>query len=140
MSDSAFIDIREIARVEAFWWVGGHGEKAVMEGDWMAIVFRPIGAPGKLRLKYRFRYYNDDRAFHSNDRKSSYAAETDRSKVTEAIDAIDEMAKIALVQFGGEIFRKRFVEGTPHNFQRWLIAQPFAHIQTEAEHDRTRPQ
>jgi hypothetical protein len=136
-----FIHMKEIARVEAFWWVGGKdGPPGTMEGDWMGIVYRPIGGAAELMIKYRFRYYEDDLVFHSEDRKSSYEAKVERSRLAEVIVAMDEMATMMLGQFGGKIYRKRFVHGTPANFQRWIVTQPFSHTQSHSQFNRTRPQ
>jgi hypothetical protein len=140
MSNSGFIDMREIARVEIFIWVGGDGAPGMMDGDWMGIVYRPMGGGTDLMLKYRFRYYEDEQAFHSTDRKSHYEAKFAKAQLAEAISALDEMAAVMLVQFGGKIYRKRFVDGTKINFSRWIMAQPFSHTTTPEKYNRTRPQ
>ena len=140
MSELAFIDMAEVARVEAYWWVGGPGAKGLQEGDWLAIIYRPLGDPEHLVLKYRWRYYEDDEVFHSNDRRSRWEAKMERGQLAEAIVAVDEMASAILIQFGGKIFRKRFIDGSKSKFSRWLAAQPFAHQTTMTAWNKARPQ
>lgn len=140
---SAFINSKDIFRVECFWWVGGGGENAPTHGDWMAIIYRSNETPNKLTAKYRFKYYEDDRVFHSDDRRAAYSCqELERSDLTKVITAFDELSNMMLKEFGGSIFRKRFAaaDGTVPRFFHWLKLQPFAHMQTLQQHDQTRPQ
>lgn len=140
MSDRAFIDMAEIARVECMWWVGGPGEPSKIDGDFMGIIFRPVGEQD-YALKYRFRYYEDDEVFHSKDRKSEWNAKVPKDELSDGIRVIDEMVeKIVLPTFGGKVYRKRFVQGTRHDLERWLFAQPFAHKSTMDQWNKTRPQ
>lgn len=139
MADNAIFKFDEIAKIEAFWWVGGPGAPGVIDGDWMAMIYRALKAE-EWSLTYRFRYYRDDQIFHTKDEKAVYQARFPRDKVSEAIAAVDELAEKMLSQFGGKIYRKRFVDGNRRKFEHWIKAQPFTHRMTPEEYHRRRPQ
>ena len=62
------IEIKDGTLFSCMWFVEGKGF------DWMAAVFKPEG--GFWEASYRFRYYHDDKAFHSDDEKFWYSLTT----------------------------------------------------------------
>lgn len=133
----AIFDFTKMSRIECLWFVGGDDPPGMREGDWMAAVYKKIGEQ-EFSFTYRFRYYKDERAHHSDDEKSVWHGTGPREKL---IQALDDMAKtLVLPVFGGPIYRKRFVDGSRIKAMRWISQQPFSHTKTVAEFDRTRPQ
>lgn len=63
--------MNEVSNINGFTWVYGTwfvGDGAT--GDWLGTLGK---RDGKIQFEYRFRYYADDKAHDSQDRKSWYA-------------------------------------------------------------------
>jgi hypothetical protein len=98
------------------------------EADYLASLTRL--PDGKLKLEYRFRYYVDNRAHDSADRKRWHSSITDRS-VTEVIAMCSGVARSLAATSGGEWWE--LLRGTKsfETFRDELLMMPFVHVKTE---------
>lgn len=95
------IEVRDGTYFSSWWFVSGPGK------DWMAAVFRPPGEP--WQVKYRFRYYKDDRAHDSADESSWYEVRGpsgDESTEHKLCAITDRMAGMTAAYFGGSEVHK----------------------------------
>ncbi len=71
------------------------------DSDWLASIWREDGRP---KLSYRFRYYEDDKSFDSEDRKHWYVLETKDADVHELIETIRVLADKMAGMAGSEVY------------------------------------
>lgn len=81
-------DIVEGGYYVGFWFLAGRDQ------DFLALVFRNPGDNG-LRLRYRFRYYKDDKVHfdETDDEKSVYDVDFSQKSEDEAISITDGLAQ-----------------------------------------------
>ena len=116
--------------IRAIWFTELHN------GDWMAVINRE--ADGKLSLTYRFRWYQDDKAFDSKDKKSWTKGRFE--------GPVDEDAVIAKLTELAEQIRGAANMRSDHECKSWVLIrgamtleafvgkfreQPWVHTQEE---------
>jgi hypothetical protein len=117
------ISLTEYTYVLGFWYVQGEG------CDWLAAVTREPNEPFVMR--YRFRYYVDDKDFDSGDVKSWWEArfpDLDEDKIIRSIDK-----SLAALQRGGFAIGepwRAIVRGGSEAAMNALQTAPFVHLQT----------
>jgi hypothetical protein len=91
--------------------------------NWMAALQRE--ADEKIKLTYRFRYYVDDEAFGSDDKKSWYEATTDIGEQA-AIEAIRKMAEklSATSRAPNPAIDEVLANGDPEDFIKRVLILP----------------
>ena len=102
--------------------------------EWMGLA---IAKGGYVEGAYRFRYYDPDDpgnpAFSGKDRKSSYAVgpvqdtPKERARMVNALSTIYELGSPASREHA------HFPGGTLEEAMDWVMAQPWAHVQTEGK-------
>lgn len=116
------IDLNENTYCLGLWYLEGDGK------DWLAAVTRD--GDGPMTLRYRFRYYVDDKAFDSNDRKNWYKATCPPHLTEDEIVASIDALVSKMVSEGMRKPWRRVVRGGAEKTMTALRAAPFVHIQT----------
>jgi hypothetical protein len=99
--------------------------------DWMAAI-REIEPEEKFELTYRFRYYKDDKAFESKDKKNWYKGTIGGSRAF-VIGSLREIAKVlAATSSGGELYELINDKGA-EDFLHRLQDMPFAYVRMMSE-------
>lgn len=116
------------------WYLSGR------EQDFLGLVFKNPRDPG-LRLRYRFRYYVDDKVHfdESDDVKNVYDCDLSHKSEDEAIEIADGLAR-ELIEKGylgtklPWLVKKRYartiVRGDHHAMTKAMLAMPFTHAKT----------
>lgn len=121
------INLTENTYCLGLWYVQGDG------CDWLAAVTREPNEPFVMR--YRFRYYVDDKGFDSDDVKSWWEArfpDLDENKIIRSIDK-----SVTDLQRGGFAIGepwRAIVRGSSEAAMDALKTAPFVHLQV-AEHE-----
>jgi hypothetical protein len=116
------IEFREDQRVWHIWFVAGTGV------DWLAIIFKNAGEG--WTCMYRFRYYADDKAFDSQDRKSwtkLVTEDTSDEPPKTLVETISMVSRMTATNFGGEIHSLP-VRGSGMRAFEMYKSQPWAHM------------
>lgn len=61
-------------------------------GNWMACAWRPKDKPGPWTLRWRFRYYEDEKIFDSEDRRSWYTMEIKDATEEKVVESLEYVA------------------------------------------------
>ena len=122
----AIFEFDERSYIQAVWYC------AWDQTDWMAVLFREGSGPWTLR--YRFRYYVDDRALDSDDRKSvtDVVAKPDAGAEVSATmeattDSLLELMKVG--RPGVHIAEKLLIRGGSDTLIAALRHQSWSHMQ-----------
>lgn len=106
------IEINEKTFIIGVWQLGFRGGPDHRPGNWLA--FLSVPEPGaNISLVYRFRYYEDDKIFDSEDERSWYKAEIS-SKVPhlEVIDKVRQLAaQLQAALPGSSNLNERLING-----------------------------
>lgn len=108
---------------DSVWFCGGR------RGDWMGRIFKH---DGKWCAVYRFRYYRDDKAFDSQDRKSWHALVGDNDSeetLDEIRKAFDRLKPLMELQYGMqvEVIEFQCFNDDP-KFTAELAKRPWTHV------------
>lgn|GEM_PF-2890071 len=118
----AILDIVEGRYFLAVWFVAGAGM------DFLGAVFRDAGEK-RFHLKYRFRYYRDDKAFDSDDEKSVYHATTDNASEAELEAHLDFVTKSLLAAgMPGPAYKVPLKTSDPQTIMTAIADAPFAYV------------
>ena len=98
------------------------------KSNWMAELKRL--PDGKIKLTYRFRYYEDDQAFDSADRKNWYTAMTDVGEA-KSLSAIRSLGNVMASAEGTELHELMMTDAGPDDLLNRLLVQPWARVQQE---------
>lgn len=119
--------------VDRFWYMSW------ADGDLMACLYRDsLTAP--WRLTYRFRYYVDNEAFDSADRKSTYEMEgLDGDEATRLeMACVFEHVSALVAAANGAVSRSCLVvRGGAKDAMRLLARQPWSHVKVSAPEAKT---
>lgn len=127
MIGEVIFDFSTTAYIEAVWFI------AWDQTDWMAVVFQD-GPESPWQARYRFRYYQDAKAFGSQDRKSTYTATakdgTEESRLA-FVNGFDMMADVITDSKRHDHSEqwKVVIQGGRVRFTRLLLQQPWCHVQ-----------
>jgi hypothetical protein len=110
-------------RTVGFWFV------TIPNGDWMAGLQALDG--GRFKLQYRFRYYKDDKAFDSDDKKNWYSGEGD--DYGSAVRTLRMVAEALKQQAKGEMWEVLRGDGTVNDFMDKFMKLPFVHAKKAFE-------
>ncbi len=115
-----------------FTWI--HSIWFISDGtkDYLAMLGK---SDGRWVLKYRFRYYVDDKAHGSSDRKSQYCAtmqDDSQASLANALGAIHSLIPVLEQQFGSkvEMIDLQCPNDDPKVFFE-LSSRPWAHVTIE---------
>lgn len=100
--------------------------------DWMAAV-NEIEPEAKYKLTYRFRYYKDDKAFDSEDKKNWYEGEVTGTR-SYVIAAMRHVAQTLAEKSGeaGPVYEV-LNDGDVQKFRRTLGDMPFVFMRAEGK-------
>lgn len=101
--------------------------------DWLCSI-REIEPDAKYELDYRFRYYEDDKAFDSKDRKSWYKAEVTATRhfaIVSIRTVANEMHKAGAT---GEVY-ELINEGDFDAFSKKFLDAPFAYARAATKEE-----
>jgi len=99
-------------------------------GDWACSLRRSSGG-GHHELTYRFRYYTDNKAHFSEDRKTWFSARANFKSDADAVRACTELAENFAEACGGTLHAMPLRAGESlTEFMERLKAQPWAHAMT----------
>jgi hypothetical protein len=98
------------------------------KSDWMLAV-REITAEEKYEVVFRFRYYKDDKAFDSDDKKNWYKGTVSgtRAYVIASLRAAAQLIATTAIEPLYELLNERGID----QFMRELQDAPFAHVRIE---------
>jgi hypothetical protein len=128
---SPIFDIVVGGHYVGLWFLAGRDQ------DFLALVFKPPNDPD-LQLRYRFRYYKDDKIFfdETTDEKSTWNASLTNRTDDEAITIVDGMAEgmIAKGYLGSRLpwlvkkrYTRKITKCGSEAFMRVLMTLPFVH-------------
>ncbi len=106
-------------RTVGFWYV----TLPHQHGDWMAALQLLDG--DRFKLTYRFRYYEDEKVFDSNDRKNWYSGEGD--DCGGAVNKLRLLAGAIKEQANGEMWEVLRGDETVSEFMDKFMKLPFVH-------------
>jgi hypothetical protein len=121
----AGIDLGEIEYVEAIWFVDG-----TVDGNWMAWLYRAKGDT-RWTLKYRFRYYRDDKTHDSSDERSWYEGTCPPESLSKMIESTDLIAAMNVVRFAGPL-DKTVVQGTAERAIEMIAGKSWCDVKVES--------
>jgi hypothetical protein len=111
------IEVKETTYCLGLWWLEADGV------DWLAAVTRESDGP--LTLRYRFRYYQDDKAFDSADHKNWWTATFQNNDEDRIIASVDGLAAELRKKGFGRPWRK-IVRGGAEDILNAFRQAPFA--------------
>lgn len=124
---SAIFEVKPGRYYRAIWFAGGNET-----GDLFAAVFK--NDEGAWQTTYRFRWYADDRVGDSQDKKSVYHVHPRGERATAdappatLVDAMDLIAEMFRIQFGGEVHKLLVRSDDPEVVGEALSREHFAHF------------
>ena len=121
----AGIDLGEIEYVEAVWFVDG-----TVDGNWMTWLYRAKGET-QWTLKYRFRYYRDNKVHGSADESSWYQGTMPAENLKKMVDTTDVIARMNVARFAGTL-DKTVVQGPPERAIDLLTGKPWWNMKVQA--------
>jgi hypothetical protein len=119
----AFLKFAPDDFIVAFWFLGNGAR------DWLAVIFRRADT---LHLRYRFRYYEDEEAFNSKDRKSCYAAEAPLAQEPRLIATVDfivsQLQAQGFTEGPAPLCDRLMVMGNQEKFLSQAAGRPWCHL------------
>jgi hypothetical protein len=108
-------------------WFLSLGEKS----DWMCAVTEVV-PDEKYEIKYRFCYYEDDKHFDSEDRKSWYSAAAEAKSRENVIAIVRGLANAMQAAFAHGVATEILNDGDLSAFTEKLLGMPFAYARQES--------
>ena len=105
--------------------------------DWLAAV-RVIEPDVKYELTYRFRYYKDDKAYDSEDKKNWYEGEVTGTRAY-VVASIRSVARELERRADGKLYEIMNESGDMQEFMRKFADMPFAYVRQEKIKDVPTP-
>jgi len=128
------IEILDGRYFAAMWYVLGGNIAGELGVDWMAAVFRDKDGP--FRMVSRFRYYADDKAWGSEDRKSWYEGEASPDMPeAELVASVDKIADIIAKHYEGEIHKLILRTDSAETIGAALLREKWAHHREATSED-----
>jgi hypothetical protein len=105
--------------------------------DWLAAV-SVIEPDVKYKLTYRFRYYKDDKAYDSEDKKNWYEGEVTGTRAY-VVASIRSVARELERRADGKLYEIMNESGDMQEFMRKFADMPFAYVRQEKIDDVPTP-
>jgi hypothetical protein len=114
-------------KIVAIWYVSTVPDKQ----DWMAAL-REVEPDQKYLLKYRFRYYKDDKVFDSDDKRNWYEGFCTGTKNYCVLSIRAVAAQLAKTANNARVY-ETLNEGDYNDFMKRFEAQPFVFMRRETK-------
>ena len=104
--------------------------------DWLMTVNQ---TKDEYTMKYRFRYYEDDSCFDSNDRKSWYSGVMPKDKIT--LEELIEKMRVTVTMMGKmrgveDYYELLMGDGNLKQFMKEFMELPFVHAREPTEEEK----